>query len=236
MIEGIKEGKFKDFIHLNYSHIESLPIINHNFLMWGYTLTEIEIPVNDYCSRYETMAKDVREGMDEGFNEGLREGIKQGFIAGVRECMATGFDNICVKSMEEILNDASKKSSDETMRVTIKRTVSNEYREKISPSFKRKMEEICNKAVEEIKNADFELDNRPASSLKNCVCTSVKKIKECIGNTCADIRKNFPTDVIFGSFFDSLQDEFNKDLDENLDTCEKRICKEIDCKIDNRKV
>ena len=204
--------------------------------MRGYTLTEIEVPVNDYCSRYETMAKDIREGMDEGFNEGLREGIRQGFVAGIRECMATGFDNIYVKSMEEILKDASKNSSDETIRVTIKQTVSNEYREKISPSFKRKMEEACGKAVEEIKKADFEMDMRPASGLKNCFCASVKKIKECIGNTCGDIRKNFPTDVIFGSFFDSLQDEFNKDLDENLDACEKRICKEIDRKTDNKKV
>jgi hypothetical protein len=37
-------------------------------------LTEIEVPVNDYCSSYETMAKEIREGMDEGLNEGIKEG------------------------------------------------------------------------------------------------------------------------------------------------------------------
>jgi hypothetical protein len=199
-------------------------------------LTEIEVPVNDYCSRYETMAKDIREGIDEGFNEGLREGIKKGFVAGIRECMDKGFDNIEVKCMEEILKDAFKTSSDETTRVRIKRTVSNKYREKISPSFKQKMEEACDKAVEEIKNTDFELDKRPASGLKSCVNISVKKIKECIGSAGGDMRKKLPTDLVFGSFFDCLQAEFDRDLDENLKACEKRICKEIDNKIDNKKV
>ncbi|AKB18678.1 hypothetical protein [Methanosarcina sp. WWM596] len=199
-------------------------------------MTEIEVPVNDYCSKYETMAKDIREGMDEGFNEGLSEGIKKGFVAGIRECMDKGFDEIEVKCMKEILKDAFKTSSDETTRFRIKHTVGNKYREKISPSFKKKMEEACDKAIEEIKNTDFELDKRPASGLKSCVETSVKKIKECIGNSCGDMRKKFPTDLIFGSFFDCLQDEFNRDLDENLEACEKRICKEIDNKIDNRKL
>jgi len=44
--------------------------------MRGYILTEIEVPLDNYCSSYETMAKEIQEGMDEGFNEGLREGIK----------------------------------------------------------------------------------------------------------------------------------------------------------------
>jgi hypothetical protein len=44
--------------------------------MRGYILAEIEVPLDNYCSSYETMAKEIQEGMDEGFNKGLREGIK----------------------------------------------------------------------------------------------------------------------------------------------------------------
>jgi hypothetical protein len=109
--------------------------------------------------------------------------------------MVKGFDNIDVKRMEEILEDAFKTSSDETIRSNIERNVSKEYGKKISPSFKQKMEEACNRAVEEITNADFELDKRPASGLEIGIKVSVKKIKECIGNACGDIRKNFPLDI-----------------------------------------
>lgn len=198
-------------------------------------MAEIEASLDGYCSSYKKTAKEIREGMDEGFNEGLREGIKQGFVAGVRECRSTGFDNIEVKCMEEILKNACRAASYETMCVTIRRAVSKEYREKIGPSFKHEMEKACNKAVEEIKNADLELDKRSASDLKSCVDNSVKKIKGCVGNAFGGIRKNFPADVVFVSFFDSLQDEFNRDMDENLGACEKRICKEIDSKIDSRR-
>lgn len=193
-------------------------------------MTEIELPINNYCRSYEMMANEIRGGIDEGFNEGLREGIKKGFVAGIRECLDKGFDNIEVKCMEEILKGALKTSSEETARVRIRHTVGNKYREKISSSFKQKMEEACSRAVEEMKNANFELDKRPASGLKICVNTSIKKIKECTGSACEDMRKNFPTDLVFGSFFDSLQVEFNRDLDENLEACEKRIWKEIDSK------
>jgi hypothetical protein len=202
--------------------------------MRGYTLTEIELPIVNYCSSYESIAKDIREGIDEGLNEGIKEGIKQGFVAGIRECRLMGFDNIEVKCMEDILKDAFKTSSAETARIRIRHTVSNKYRDTISPSFKQKMEEACDRAVEEIKNvknADFEPDKRPSSGLKSCVGASVIKIKECIGSAFVDVRKKFSADLVFGSFFDSLQDEFNRDLNENLEVCEKRIWKEIDSKI-----
>lgn len=78
-------------------------------------MTEIEVPVNDYCSEYEMMANDIHAGMDEGFNEGFREGIKQGFVAGIRECLVTDFDSIDVKGMEEILKDAFENASDEAI-------------------------------------------------------------------------------------------------------------------------
>jgi len=206
--------------------------------MRGYILAEIELPINNYCRSYETISKEIREGMDEGFNEGIKEGIKQGFVAGIRECRLTGFDNIEVKCMDEILKDAFKTSSAETARIRIRHTVSNRYRDSISPFFKQKMGEACNRAVEEIKNlknADFDSDKRPVSGLKICVNTSFEKIKECISNACGDVRKKFSADIVFGSFFESLQEEFNRDLDENLDVCEKRICREIDPKIEKQR-
>ncbi len=201
-------------------------------------MAELEVPIDNYCSSYEKMAKEIREGVDEGLNEGIKEGIKQGFVAGIRECRLTGFDNIEVKCMEEILKDAFKTSSAETARIRIRHTVGNKYRDTISPSFKQKIGEACDRAVEEIKNvknADFEPDKRPVSGLKSCVGASVKKIKECIGNACGDVRKKFSTDLVFGSFFDSLQDEFNRDLDENLEACEKRIFREIDPKTEKQR-
>ncbi|MGB9927635.1 MAG: hypothetical protein ACPK85_04450 [Methanosarcina sp.] len=199
-------------------------------------MTEIEISLNDYCGSYETMSKEIQEGIDEGFNEGLTEGIKQGFIAGIKECRDTGFDNIDVKSTEEILKIAFKIASDEAIEITVRKAVSDEYNEKVSPSFKKKMEEACSKAVEEIKNADFELDEVSASKLKNRVDASVERVRECIGSACGGVKKNLPKDMIFKIFFGSLQDEFNRDLDENLKACRMRICKEIDSKITSKKV
>ena len=199
--------------------------------MWGYTLTEIESSLNNYCSSYEAIAKEIHEGIDEGFNEGLNEGIKQGFIDGIKECRATGFDNIDIKNTEEILKMAFKMASDEAIDITVRQTVSNEYREKIGPSFKKRMEEACSNAVEEIKSTDFELDEVSASKLKNRVDVSVKRVKECISSTCGNMKKNLPTNVILRLFFECLKSEFNRDLEENLETCEKRICKEIDSKI-----
>ncbi|MFY1112556.1 MAG: hypothetical protein AB3K77_12855 [Methanosarcinaceae archaeon] len=199
-------------------------------------MTEIEASLDNYCRSYETVVKDILEGMDEGFNEGLREGIKKGFVAGVSESRTAGFDNLDVKCLERILENACETASDEAVCIAIKQTVSNEYRAKIGPSFKQKMEKACNKAVEEIRDADIELDKRSASELKGCVDASAKTIKVCVGDACGSMRKNFPTDVVFRSFFDCLQDEFNKDLNKNLKVCEERICKEIDCKLDNKRV
>lgn len=144
-------------------------------------MAEIEVPIENYCRSYESIAKKIREGMDEGLNEGIKEGIKQGFIAGIRECRVKGFDNIEVKCMDEILRDAFKTSSAETARIRVRHTVSNRYRDSIGPSFKQKMGEACDRAVEEIKNAknaDFEPDKRSVSGLKSCAGASVKKIKE----------------------------------------------------------
>ncbi|MGB9939419.1 hypothetical protein [Methanosarcina sp.] len=54
---------------------------------------EIEVSLNDYYSSYETMAKEIREGIDEGFDERVIEGIKQEFVAGIRGCRVSGFNN-----------------------------------------------------------------------------------------------------------------------------------------------
>lgn len=198
-------------------------------------MTEIEIFLNNYCNSYEAMAEEIHEGIDEGFNEGLKEGIKQGFVDGIKECRSTGFDNIDVKSTEEILKRAFKIASDEAIETTVRKAVSDEYSEKVAPSFKKKMEEACSKAVEEIKNADFELDEMSASKLKNRVDESVEKVRECIGSACGGVKKNLPKDMIFKIFFGSLQDEFNRDLEENLEVCKMRICEELDNKISNMK-
>lgn len=197
-------------------------------------MNELNVLLEEYHANYEKTAKEICEGIDEGFNEGYKAGIKKGFIEGVKECIASGFNNIEVKSTEETLRYAFKTSSDEAITVSITRAVSRKYREKIGPPFKKKMEKICNTVVEDIKKADFELEEIPASELKICVDASVKKIRECIDNAFEGVRKNLPEDLIFGSIFNGLQDGFDNDLEENLKACEKRIYKEIDTKIDNR--
>jgi hypothetical protein len=189
--------------------------------------------LNSYCSSYEKIAKDIREGIDEGFSEGLRESMKLGFVEGIKECRDTGFDNIEVRDMEEGLKNALETSSNESALTIIKRAVSNEYWAKIGPSFRLKMEEACNKTVEEIHSADFEVDGISTTYLESCVNASDEKITEYIGNVCEGVRKNLPTDVIFSMFFNCLQDEFNRDLVKNLKAFKERIRKEIDNKINN---
>lgn len=194
-------------------------------------MTEIKVLLNDYLGSYGEMAKEIHEGMNEGFNEGYKEGIKQGFIDGVKECLASSFNNIEVKNVEETLKCAFCTASDEAVNTSITCTVSRKYREKIGPTFKRKMEEACNKVVEEIKKADFELDEVPASELKICVDASVKQIKERIDSAFEGIKESLPKEAVLGSIFDGFQDGFDNDLEENLKDCETRICKEIDNKI-----
>jgi hypothetical protein len=94
------------------------------------------------------------------------------------------------------------------------------------------MKEACNKAVEDIKRSDFELDKGSASEYQNRVFGSVKKIKESAGSAFGSIRRTLPVDVVFRSFFEGLQEELNRDLDMHLKACERRICKEIDNKIE----
>lgn len=201
----------------------------------GLALAGIEDPLNSFCSSYEKLARDIREGIEEGFSEGLREGIKQGFVDGIKECRDTGFENIEVTEMEGVLKYALEAASDESARTKIKRTVSNEYWAKISPLFKQKMIEACNRAVEEIKDANFELDKKPPSYIRSCVNASLEKITGFIGDVSGGVREKLPTGMIFGSFFDSLQDELNRDLAKNLETCKERIFEVVDSKtIDER--
>jgi hypothetical protein len=203
--------------------------------MWDYTLAGIEELLNGYCSSYEIIAKDIHEGIDEGFSEGLRESMKLGFVEGIKECRNKGFDNIEVRDMEESLKNALETASDESSLSIVNRSVSNEYWAKISPFFKRKMEQACNKTVEEIKNAEFNVDGINDVYIQSCVNASDRKIAEYIDNVCAGIRKNLPGDVIFNIFFDCLQDEFNRDFGKNLKAFTERICKEIDNKANNKR-
>ena len=202
--------------------------------MWDYSLTEIETPLNDYCSSYEAMVEEIQEGIAEGFNEGLIGGIKQGFIAGIKECRTSGFDNIDVKGMVEILENSFETASEKTIQITYRQVVGNEYREKIGPSFKKKMEEACDKAVERIKNSDCELEEASELKLMYRVDISIEKIRECIGSACGSMKKQFSTNMAFYRFFDCIQDEFKKGLDKSLEACEGRACKAIDSKTDNK--
>lgn len=180
------------------------------------------------------MTEEIQEGIAEGFNEGLREGIKQGFIDGIKECRDLGFSNIDVKSMEEVLENSFKIVSDKTIQITFRQVVGKEYRENVSPSFKKKMEEACNKAVEGINNSDCEMGEAAALKLMYRVDVSIEKIRECIGNACGTVKEQFSTNTVFESLFDCMQDEFKKGLDKNLEACEKSAYKAIDSKIDNK--
>jgi hypothetical protein len=168
--------------------------------MRGLALTEIKVLLNDYLDNYGEIAKEIHEGVNEGFNEGYKEGIKQGFIDGVKECLASGFNNIEVKNVEETLKYAFCTASDEAVNTSITRTVSRKYREKIGPAFKKKMEEACNKVVENIRKADFKLEETPASELKICVGISVKQIKECVDGTFGTLKKNYRRKRYSGAF------------------------------------
>lgn len=194
----------------------------------------IENFLNGYCSSYEIIAKDICEGIDEGFIEGLREGIKQGFVEGIKECRITGFDNIEVKDIEESLKNTIESASDESAITIIKRAVSNEYWAKISPSFKLEMEEACNKTIMEIKKSVFEVDKASSSDIEICVNAADEKVTGCISNVCEGVKKNLPTYAIFSIFFDCLQDEFNRDLGKNLKGFKEGLCKEIENKINNK--
>lgn len=164
-------------------------------------MTDIVVTLDNYGNSYEKLAKEIREGMNEGFNEGLVEGIKQGFVDGVKECRSVGFGNIEVKSMEEILKLAFEIASGEALGIGVRRTVSRVYKEKIGPSFRKKMKEACDMAVEDIRRADFELKNESASEYQNQVLGSFKKIKELVGRAFGGVRRTLPVDVIFKSFF-----------------------------------
>lgn len=199
-------------------------------------MTDLVLTLDNYYNVYEKLAKEIREGMNEGFNEGLVEGIKQGFVDGVKECRSVGFGNIEVKNTEEILQCAFEIVLGEALGIGIKRTVSREYKEKIGPSFRKKMKEACDKAVEDIRRADFELNTESASEYQNRVLGSVKKIKELVGRAFGGVRRTLPVDVIFRSFFESLQEEINRDLDLHLKACERRICREIENRVEKRRL
>lgn len=201
--------------------------------MWDSVLVGIEDIFNGYYSSFEMIAKDIREGIDEGFIEGFREGIKQGFVEGVKECKSKGFDNIEVGDLDHVLKYTLETGSNESARDIIKQAVSDEYWMKIEPSFKQKMDDAYYGVVEEIRNTDFEVNKKPASYINNCLDAPAKKIMEGIGDVCGGVREFISEDEIFMNFFCCLQNEFNRDLGKNLKAYEKRICAEIENKIDS---
>lgn len=201
--------------------------------MLDSVLVGIEDIFNVYYSSFEMIAKDIREGIDEGFIEGFREGIKQGFVEGIKECKSKGFNNIEVGDLDQVLKYTLETGSNESASDIIKQAVSDEYWMKIEPPFKQKMDDAYYGVVEEIRNTDFEKDIKHVSCIKSCLDASVKRIMECIGDVCGGVRKYISEDEIFMNFFYCLQDEFNRDLVKSLKAYEKRICAEIENKIDS---
>lgn len=197
----------------------------------GLPLAEIENPLNNFCSSYEELAREIREGIEEGFKEGLNEGIKLGFINGIKECRDKGFENIEVPGMEEALKSALDAKSEEAVYATIKQAVSSEYWTKISPVFKQEMVETCNRTLKEMKEVNSEQDKKSLSGIAGSINGSLEKIKGFIAEVTNGVKKDLPLFKVFESFFDCLQNEFDRDLEKNLKMCKERIFEITDSKL-----
>ncbi len=95
------------------------------------------------------------------------------------------------------------------------------------------MEKACNKAVEEIRNSKVEIDNSSAKNAKDLLVKSAEEISKKVGEISGKFRKKFPTDIIFGSAIDGIQEGFEETFKENIKKCEERIGHEIDDKVTN---
>jgi len=194
-------------------------------------LAVVETSIECYRSSYDGLAADVFAGVEEGFYKGVKEGIKRGFVEGIQECLMVGIDNIDAKKADDIIKDALQDASTGAFSTAIQSTAREEYRAVVGPYFKHFMRDACDKAVNDIHDDPARIERSSATFLKCCVGESMERIKACVGSTCDMFRKKTPTDKLFGSFLDGLQDVFNKDLDDGLKACEERIDKEIDGKV-----
>ncbi len=189
---------------------------------------------NDTISRYstdfESARDDIVSGIKEGFEEGLKEGIKKGFLDGVKGCLLNT-DNVEIKSLEKILKDAFGNASEKSIRSSIKKIVKRKYKDIVDPSFKKYLEKACNKAVEEIRTSKVQMDNSSAKNAKELLVKSTEEISKKVGEISGKFRKKFPTDIIFGSAVDGIQEGFEETFNGNIKKCEERIGHEIDDKV-----
>lgn len=194
--------------------------------------------IKDLISRYgtdfESVRNDIVSGIKEGFEEGIKEGIKKGFCDGIKDCLKFGFfnmDKIKIKSFNKILADAFGNASEKSISNVIKKTVKRECKSIVDPSIKKYMEKACNTVTEEIKSSKVQLEGGNAKEIKNLLNLSIKKIKEKIGKITNDVREKLPTDVIFGSVVDGIQENLEETFNENIEICKERVNREIDTKI-----
>jgi hypothetical protein len=189
--------------------------------------------IDSYSADFESIGNDIISGAEEGFKEGLKEGMKKGFVDGIKDCLKLGlFDTrrYEVKSFRKIVVDAFGSASKNSMRSFIKKIVKREYAAVVEPSFKKYMETACNNVVEIIKNTKVKLDSSDANALKDFLDLSTKKLNKKFGEISSRFRENFPTDIVFGSAIDGIQEDFEDTLNENIGTCKERISTEIDKK------
>ena len=198
------------------------------------TMDAIKASINRYSADFESISNDIISGAKEGFKEGLKEGIKKGFVDGMKDCLNLGLFNTGkfeVKSFRKILVDSFGNASRNSIRSFIKKIVKREYAAVVEPSFKKYMETACNNVIGTIKNTKTRLDSSDANGLKDLLALSAKKLNEKIKDISSKFREKFPTDIVFGSAVDGLQENFENTLNENIGTCKERINTEIDKKI-----
>lgn len=190
--------------------------------------------IKRYGTDFENAREDIIFGIREGLEEGIKEGIKDGFLDGIKDCLTIGFSNISktdFKSFKEILVDAFENASDKSIRSSIKKIVRHEYKSTLDPSFKKYMEKACSNMLDELRNSNLRLDSEGAGDMKDIIAFSIEKISEEFEKIHNKVRERLPTDMIFGSAVDGIQEGFQETFDENIKTCEERINREIDKKV-----
>jgi len=190
--------------------------------------------ISQYGNDFERVREDIVSGIREGFEEGLKEGIKTGFCDGIKDCLEVGFFNVDkakIKSYEEILENAFENASRKSISSFIKNNTKKEYISNIDPVFKKYMEYSCTTLVEEIKNFKINLDRNSAKNLKIILSASKKKIAEEMGGIKDKIIEKLPTDIVFGSAIDGIQEGFQESFDDSIKICENRIDGEIENKV-----
>ncbi len=202
-------------------------------------MDDIKDSIGRYSAEFESIRDDIISGAKEGFKDGLKEGIKKGFVDGMKDCLDWGLFNTGrfeVKGFRKILVDAFGSASENSIRSSIKKIVKREYTTVVEPSFKKYMETACDDAVDAIKGIKVKLDSSGASDIKELLAVSAGKLNEKIGEISGKFRENFPTDIVFGSAVDGVQECFENTLNENIGVCKERINNEIDKKIISTRV